>query len=69
LSFPLLADPEHRVSDDYGVWQSKSMYGRTFMGIARTTYLIDGSGKVFKRWDNVKVKGHAEAVVSAVESM
>jgi peroxiredoxin Q/BCP len=69
LSFPLLADPEHRVSDDYGVWQSKSMYGRTFMGIARTTYLIDGSGKVSKRWDNVKVKGHAEAVLSVVESM
>jgi peroxiredoxin Q/BCP len=69
LSFPLLADPEHRVSDDYGVWQSKSMYGRTFMGIARTTYLIDGNGKVIKRWDNVKVKGHAEAVLAALAAV
>jgi thioredoxin-dependent peroxiredoxin len=69
LPFPLLADPEHLVSDAYGVWQSKSMYGRTFMGIARTTYLIDGSGKVIKRWDNVKVKGHADAVLAAIETM
>jgi len=69
LPFPLLADREHRVSDDYGVWQSKSMYGRTFKGIARTTYLIDGGGKVVKRWDNVKVKGHAEAVLAAVDAM
>ena len=69
LPFPLLADEEHRVSDKYGVWQSKSLYGRTFMGIARTTYLIDGTGKVVKRWDNVKVDGHADAVVAAVEAM
>jgi peroxiredoxin Q/BCP len=69
LSFPLLADPEHLVSDHYGVWQGKSMYGRTFMGIVRTTYLIDGSGKVVKRWDNVKVKGHASAVLTALEAL
>jgi peroxiredoxin Q/BCP len=69
LPFPLLADPEHRVSDGYGVWQSKSMYGRTFMGIARTTYLIDGTSRVIKRWDNVKVKGHADAVLTALEAL
>ena len=69
LPFPLLADEEHLVSDKYGVWQSKSLYGRTFMGIARTTYLIDGSGRVAKRWDHVKVDGHADAVLAAVEAL
>jgi peroxiredoxin Q/BCP len=69
LPFPLLADNQHLVSDKYGVWQSKSLYGRTFMGIVRTTYLIDGSGKVVKRWDHVKVDGHADAVLAAVEAL
>ena len=69
LPFPLLADEEHVVSDKYGVWQSKSLYGRTFMGIVRTTYLIDGSGRVAKRWDHVKVDGHADAVLAAVEAL
>jgi thioredoxin-dependent peroxiredoxin len=67
LPFPLLADEDHLVADKYGVWQSKSLYGRTFMGIARTTYLIDGSGKVARRWDKVKVDGHADAVLAAIE--
>jgi len=68
LSFPLLADPDHAVADKYGVWQKKSLYGRSFMGIVRTTYLIDGAGRVARRWDNVKVDGHAEAVLEAAES-
>ena len=63
LNFPLLADADHAVAEKYGVWQEKSRYGRTYMGIARTTYLIDGEGKVAKRWDNVKVDGHAEEVL------
>jgi thioredoxin-dependent peroxiredoxin len=67
LNFPLLADPDHTVAEKYGVWQEKSRYGRTYMGIGRTTYLIDGTGKVAKRWDNVKVEGHAEEVLAAVE--
>ena len=67
LTFPLLADADHKVAEKYGVWQKKSLYGRSFMGIARTTYLIDASGKVARRWDNVKVDGHAEAVLEAVE--
>ena len=66
LNFPLLADADHAVAEKYGVWQKKSLYGRSFMGIARTTYLIDGDGKVVKRWDNVKVDGHAEAVLAAL---
>ena len=68
LTFPLLADPEHEVAEKYGVWQQKSFMGRKFMGIARTTYLIDGDGTVVERWDNVKVGGHVDAVASAVSS-
>jgi thioredoxin-dependent peroxiredoxin len=69
LSFPLLADADHEVADKYGVWKKKSLYGRSFMGIARTTYLIDREGRVAKRWDNVKVDGHAEQVLGAVEAL
>jgi peroxiredoxin Q/BCP len=68
LTFPLLADADHAVAEKYGVWQKKSLYGRQFMGIARTTYLIGGDGKVVKRWDNVKVNGHAEAVLEAASA-
>jgi peroxiredoxin Q/BCP len=66
LTFPLLADPDHDVAEKYGVWQQKSRYGRTYMGIARTTYLIGPDGKVRERWDNVKVNGHAVAVAEAL---
>jgi peroxiredoxin Q/BCP len=69
LSFPLLADEDHAVAEKYGVWQKKSLYGRSFMGIVRTTYLIDRDGKVAKRWDNVKVDGHADAVLAAVDAL
>ena len=66
LTFPLLADPDHEVAEKYGVWQERSLYGRKFMGIARTTYLIGPDGKVVERWDNVKVDGHTEAVLAAL---
>lgn len=66
LTFPLLADPTHEVAEKYGVWQQKSRYGREYMGIVRTTYLIGPEGKVIERWDNVKVDGHAEAVATAI---
>jgi peroxiredoxin Q/BCP len=69
LNFPLLADADHAVAEKYGVWQEKSLYGRKFMGIVRTTYLIGTDGKVAKRWDNVKVDGHAEEVLQAVQSL
>ena len=69
LTFPLLADADHAVADKYGVWQKKSLYGRQFMGIVRTTYLIGADGKVARRWDNVKVNGHAEAVLAAVNDL
>lgn len=69
LTFPLLADADHKVAEQYGVWQRKSMYGRSYMGLARTTYLIDTSGRVAKRWDKVKVEGHAEDVLAAVDDL
>jgi peroxiredoxin Q/BCP len=69
VTFPLLADEDHSVAEKYGVWQQKSLYGRKFMGNVRTTYLIGPDGKVAKRWDNVKVDGHAEAVLEAVKSL
>src|SRR6185503_8665220 len=66
ISFPLLADADHAVAEKYGVWQEKSRYGRKYMGIARTTYLIGPDGKIVQRWDNVKVDGHVEAVAEAL---
>ena len=69
LTFPLLADAGHEVAEKYGVWQEKSRYGRKYMGIVRTTYLIGADGKVAKRWDNVKVDGHAEEVLGAVKEL
>lgn len=69
LTFPLLADADHEVAETYGVWKKKSLYGRSFMGIARTTYLIDREGKVAKRWDNVKVDGHADQVLASAEAL
>jgi len=69
LNFPLLADPEHAAADKYGVWQKKSLYGRTYMGLARTTYLIGPDGKVARRWDHVKVDGHAADVLRAVREL
>ena len=66
LPFTLLADPDHEAAERYGVWQEKSQYGRTYMGIVRTTYLIGPDGKVQKRWDKVKVDGHADEVLAAL---
>ena len=69
VTFPLLADADHAVAEKFGVWQEKSRYGRKYMGIVRTTFLIDGDGKVARRWDNVKVDGHAEEVLAAVQEL
>jgi peroxiredoxin Q/BCP len=69
VNFPLLADADHAVAEKYGVWQEKSRYGRKYMGIARTTYLIGADGKVVKRWDNVKVPNHVDQVYEAVQSL
>ena len=69
LGVPLLSDAETDICERYGVWKEKKMYGKTFMGIERTTVLIDGQGKVAQVWPRVKVDGHAEAVLDAVRAL
>ncbi len=66
LNFPLLSDPDHRVSEAYGVWKEKSMYGRTYWGIERSTFLIDEDGVITEAWRKVSPKGHAEKVLGAL---
>lgn len=66
LNFPLLADEDGEVCKTYGVWKEKSLYGRKFMGIERTTFVIDPNGKIAKIYPKVKVKGHAEAILAEV---
>lgn len=69
LPFPLLADTEKEVCEAYGVWVEKSMYGRKYMGVERTTFLIDAKGVVRQVWPKVKVAGHAQAVLEAVRAL
>ena len=68
LTFPLLADPDHAVADQYGVWQQKRFMGREHMGIARTTFVIDKNGTIKAVFPNVKVEGHADKVLDALKS-
>jgi len=63
LPFTLLSDPTHKMLKDYGVWQEKSMYGRKFMGIVRTTFIIDEKGKIKNVFEKVKVTGHIDEVL------
>ena len=69
LPFTLLSDPAHAVADVYGVWQEKTTFGRTYMGIARTTFVIDAEGRVARVFEKVRVKGHAEAVEAALRGL
>jgi peroxiredoxin Q/BCP len=69
LSFPLAADESHAVAEAYGTWVEKSMYGRKYMGIERSTFLVDKAGKVAKAWRKVSVTGHAEEVLQAAQSL
>ena len=66
LPFTLLADTDHAVCEAYGVWQEKSMYGKTHMGVARTTYLIDADGLVSRVFEKVKPEGHGDEVAEAL---
>jgi thioredoxin-dependent peroxiredoxin len=66
LPFPLLADEDHSVAEAYGVWGEKSMYGRTYEGILRTTFLIDRKGRVARVFEKVKPAGHAAEVLEAL---
>ena len=69
LTFPLAADETHAVCEAYGVWKEKSMYGRKYMGVERSTFLIDKAGNLARIWRKVKVPGHAEAVLEAVRAL
>jgi thioredoxin-dependent peroxiredoxin len=69
LAVPLISDESHEMLEAYGAWGEKSMYGRTFLGIIRTTVLIDADGKVARVWRNVRVDGHADEVLEAARSL
>ena len=63
LPFPLIADEDHRIAEAYGVWQEKSLYGRKFMGVMRSTFVIDEKGKIAEIHRRVKVNGHVESLL------
>lgn len=63
LNFILLSDTEHKLAEKYGVWKEKSMYGRKYMGIERSTFILDENGNIQKEWRKVKVKGHVDEVL------
>jgi peroxiredoxin Q/BCP len=69
LSIPLASDEKHEMLQAYGVWGEKSMYGKTFLGILRTTVMIDGRGRIARIWRNVKVDGHADEVLAAAQAL
>lgn len=69
LTFPLASDEEGHMTEAYGVWVEKSMYGRKYMGIERTTFLIDEEGKIVKIWHKVKVTGHVEAILKTLREI
>lgn len=69
LTVPLLSDEESDVCEKFEVWKEKSMYGKTYMGIERSTFLIDGTGKLAGIWRKVKVPGHVEQVLEAVKAL
>lgn len=69
LNFTLGSDDTGKVTEDYGVWVEKSMYGRKYMGIERATFLIDGKGRIAAIWRKVKVAGHVDEVLKAVKAL
>ena len=69
LPFTLLADTEHAVAEAYGVWQEKSMFGHKYMGVVRTTFVIDAEGRVARVFERVKAAGHAGEVARAVDAL
>ncbi len=66
LNFPLLADEDHAVAEAYGVWKEKSMYGRKYMGIERSTFIVGPDGVIAHAWRGVQAKGHADLVLDAI---
>jgi peroxiredoxin Q/BCP len=68
LPFTLLADEDHAVAERYGAWVQKQKYGRTYMGVARTTFLVDPQGRIARAWETVKPEGHADEILAAIGS-
>ena len=68
LSFPLLSDPDHAVAEDYGVWQEKSLYGKTYFGIVRSAFLIDADGKILAVWYKISPADTVPKVLAALRS-
>ncbi|MDO5437237.1 MAG: thioredoxin-dependent thiol peroxidase [bacterium] len=66
LNFILLSDSEHKLAEEFNVWKEKSMYGRKYMGIERSTFIIDKDGNIEKEWRKVKIKGHIDEVISFI---
>ncbi len=69
LNFILLSDPEHKLAEDFEVWKEKSMYGRKYMGIERSTFILNKNGKIEKEWRKVKVKGHVDEVIEYLKAI
>ena len=69
LPFPLLSDPQLKAAKKYGVWKMKKLYGREYMGIVRSTFLIDEKGKLVRIWRNVRLKGHLDQVLDEVKQL
>ncbi len=69
LKVTLLSDPDHQVLEAYGVWQKKRRYGREYVGVVRSTFLIDPEGRVREVWRNVRVKGHVESVLNRLKTL
>jgi peroxiredoxin Q/BCP len=69
LPYPLLVDEEHRFADEFGIWKEKSMYGLKYMGVERTTVIVDRDGRVARIFPNVKIPGHVQEVEQAVRSL
>ncbi|MDD4788806.1 MAG: redoxin domain-containing protein, partial [Pirellulales bacterium] len=69
LNFPLLADTEHKVAEKYGAWREKTRFGKTSMGVQRSTFLIDAGGVVRKVWKSVRVAGHDQQVLAALAEL
>jgi thioredoxin-dependent peroxiredoxin len=69
FEFTFVPDPDHSIAEAYGVWKEKSMYGRKYFGVERSTFLIDRNGRIAKVWRKVKVPGHAEEVLAAAKAL
>jgi peroxiredoxin Q/BCP len=69
LNFALLSDESHEICESYGVWVEKSMYGRKYMGVERSTFVINAEGVLAHKWHKVKVPGHVDEVLAAVQSL